>query len=74
MVERLIRDFSPERTVVNLSDTSQYCPSMDRINLKNLCNVMESWDKGMPVPIIKVDPQTAEDAICCLQRMIENCQ
>ena len=69
-VERLAKQ-NPDKTVVNLSSQPSYCDTMGLIDLPKLAAVLDSIESGLPKNIIRVDNQTAADALLCLQRMLE---
>jgi len=69
-VERLARR-NPDKTVVNLAFQPSYCDTMGLIEVPKLAAVLDSVESGEPQNVIRVDDQTATDALRCLQRMLE---
>ena len=69
-VERLAKQ-NPDKTVVNLAAQPSYCETMGLIDLPKLAAVLDSIESGQPKNIIRVDDETATDALRCLQRMLE---
>lgn len=69
-VERLARQ-NPDKTVVNLAFQPSYCDTMGLTDLPKLAAVLESVESGLPINVIRVDDQTAADALRSLQRMLQ---
>ena len=69
LVERLAKEY-PDKTVVNLAFQPSYCDTMGLIDLPKLATVLDSIESGQPHPVIRVDDNTARDALLCLQRML----
>ncbi len=69
LIEHIANDF-PEKKVENLSKIPQTCPTMALIDLAKLCWVLEEWEKGQMVPLVRVPEKTAADALICLRRML----
>ncbi len=72
LVERLIKMF-PSKTILNLGFQPSYCETMDLITLPKLARSLVQIEAGTPENIVRVDSETAKDAILCLQRML-NCR
>ncbi|MGD9126171.1 MAG: quinolinate synthase NadA [Planctomycetia bacterium] len=70
LVDRLKQEH-PEQEIQLLGQADSLCPTMDRINLANLCWSLEHLAAGNPVNIIRVDDETARDALTALERMLE---
>lgn len=69
LVQRLISMF-PDKTIVNLSPEVSLCETMNRITLENLAFSLECIDAARTENIIRVEENTAKDALRCLQQML----
>ena len=69
LVERLVSMF-PTKTIFNLSPQPSYCETMDLITLPKLTRSLLQIEAGTPENVVRVDTETARDAIICLQRML----
>jgi quinolinate synthase len=69
-VERLAR-LNPGKIIVNLASQPSYCDTMGLIDPPKLAAILESVESGQPKNVIRVDDTTAQDALRCLQRMLE---
>ena len=69
LVERLVTMF-PTKTILNLSPAPSYCETMDLITLPKLARSLGQIEAGTPDNVVRVAPETAKDAILCLQRML----
>lgn len=71
LVERLARKYKGEKTVVPLARS--LCPNMYKINLHNLCWVLEGLAAGPDgwVNRVTVEPEVKRDAALALRRMLE---
>ena len=69
-VERLAQQ-NPDKMIVNLAPQPSYCDTMGLIDLPKLVEVLDSVESVLPKNVIRVDDQTATDALLCLQRMLE---
>jgi quinolinate synthase len=69
-VERLARQ-NPDKQIFNLSPQASYCDTMGLIDLSKLAAVLDSVESGQPRNVIQVDSVIANDALRCLQRMLE---
>ena len=70
LVQRL-KNQHPEQEIHFLSPVVCMCATMYRIDLPHLCWSLENLAAGTPVNIIRVDDQTAPDALKALERMLE---
>ncbi len=70
LVNRLKHEH-PEQEIHFLSPLVCMCATMYRIDLAHLCWALESLEAGTPVNVIRVDDQTASDALVALERMLE---
>lgn len=70
LVNRLKHEHS-EQEIHFLSPLVCMCATMYRIDLAHLCWALESLETGTPVNVIRVDEQTALDALVALERMLE---
>jgi quinolinate synthase len=70
LVNRL-RHEHPEQEIHFLSPIVCMCATMFRIDLAHLCWAIENLAAGTPVNVIRVDDQTAADALTSLRRMLE---
>ncbi len=70
LVNRL-RHEHPEQEIHFLSPVVCMCATMYRIDLAHLCWSLENLAAGTPVNVIRVDGETARDALLALQRMLE---
>jgi len=61
----------PEQEIHFLSPIVCMCATMYRIDLPHLCWSLENLAAGTPVNVIRVDDQTARDALTALERMLE---
>lgn len=72
LVNRLKHEH-PEQEIHFLGSAICLCSTMSRIDLPNLCNVVENLAAGTPINVIRVDDDTARDALAALERMLEVC-
>ena len=70
LVQRLKHEH-PEQEIHFLSPVVCMCSTMYRIDLPHLCWAMENLSAGTPVNVIRVDDQTASEALAALRRMLE---
>ncbi|WP_183099028.1 quinolinate synthase NadA [Nocardioides pelophilus] len=70
LVQRLA-NAHPDKNIVFLDRNVCYCSTMNRIDLPHLVWAMESLVEGVVVNRIEVDPQTEQDALVALQRMLD---
>lgn len=70
LVNRLI-DEHPDKEVVSLNPFLCPCLTMNRIDLPHLLWALEKLEQGEVVNRIKVDPETTEQALLALDRMLE---
>ncbi len=70
LVKRLA-DLHPDKNISFLDRTVCYCSTMNRIDLPHFVWAMESLASGVLVNQIKVDPDTEQQALVALQRMLE---
>ncbi len=70
LVNRLKHEH-PEQEIHFLSPVVCLCATMYRIDLPHLCWAVENLAAGRPVNVIRVDEQTARDALLALQRMLQ---
>jgi quinolinate synthase len=70
LVHRL-KDEHPEQEIHFLSPVVCMCATMYRIDLAHLCWSLENLAAGTPVGVIRVDDETAVDALKALERMLE---
>ncbi len=70
LVKRLA-DLHPDKNISFLDRTVCYCSTMNRIDLPHFVWAMESLAAGVVVNQIKVDPDTEQQALVALQRMLE---
>ncbi|MCR4414596.1 MAG: quinolinate synthase NadA [Thermoguttaceae bacterium] len=70
LVNRLKHEH-PEQEIHFLSPIVCMCATMFRIDLAHLCWAVENLAAGTPVNVIRVDDQTASDALKSLRRMLE---
>jgi len=61
----------PEQQIHFLSPVVCLCATMYRIDLPHLCWAVENLAAGTPVNVIRVDEQTAGDALLALERMLQ---
>ncbi len=61
----------PEQEIYFLSPVVCMCATMYRIDLAHLCWSLENLASGTPVNVIRVDDDTARDALEALRRMLE---
>ena len=61
----------PEQEIHFLSPSVCMCTTMYRIDLQHLCWSLENLAAGTPVNVIRVDDETARDALVALERMLE---
>ncbi|KAA1417998.1 quinolinate synthase NadA [Nocardioides humilatus] len=61
----------PDKNIVFLDRNVCYCSTMNRIDLPHFVWAMESLVEGVVVNRIEVDPQTEQDALVALQRMLD---
>jgi quinolinate synthase len=69
LVKRLEQNH-PEQTIRFLSPVVCMCATMYRIDLAHLCWALEHLERGAPVNVIEVDPDTAKWAVTALERML----
>ena len=69
-VERLARRNS-DKTIINLAFQPSYCNTMGLVDVSKLAAALDSIELGQPKNIIRVDDETAADALRCLKRMLE---
>jgi quinolinate synthase len=70
LVNRL-RHEHPEQEIHFLCPVVCMCATMYRIDLAHLCWAVENLEAGTPVNVIRLDDQTAADALKALERMLE---
>ncbi|MGH3308900.1 MAG: quinolinate synthase, partial [Nocardioides sp.] len=70
LVKRLA-DLHPDKNISFLDRTVCYCSTMNRIDLPHFVWAMESLAAGVVVNQIQVDPDTEQQALVALQRMLE---
>ena len=70
LVKRLA-DQHPDKNISFLDRTVCYCSTMNRIDLPHFVWAMESLAAGVVVNQIQVDPETEQQALVALQRMLE---
>ncbi len=70
LVNRLKHEH-PEQEIHFLSPTVCMCATMYRIDLPHLCWSLENLVAGTPVNVVRVDDETAADALKALERMLE---
>ena len=70
LVKRLA-DQHPDKRISFLDRTVCYCSTMNRIDLPHFVWAMESLASGVVVNQIQVDPQTEQEALVALQRMLD---
>ncbi|WP_183095149.1 quinolinate synthase NadA [Nocardioides stalactiti] len=70
LVQRLA-NAHPDKNIVFLDRNVCYCSTMNRIDLPHLVWAMESLVEGVVVNQIEVDPQTEQEALVALQRMLD---
>ena len=70
LVKRLA-DRHPDKNISFLDRTVCYCSTMNRIDLPHFVWAMESLASGVVVNQIEVDPDTEQQALVALQRMLE---
>jgi len=70
LVKRLA-DAHPDKHISFLDRTVCYCSTMNRIDLPHFVWAMESLAAGAVVNQIQVDPQTEQEALVALQRMLD---
>ncbi|PLT30127.1 hypothetical protein CUU66_08775 [Peribacillus deserti] len=59
-----------DKTIISLNSNICPCLTMNRIDPPHFLWFLESIEQGRPVHSIKVDKETAEEAILALHRMI----
>lgn len=70
LVQRLA-NAHPDKNIVFLDRNVCYCATMNRIDLPHFVWAMESLVEGVVVNRIEVDPQTEQEALVALQRMLD---
>jgi quinolinate synthase len=70
LVKRLATQH-PDKRIVFLDKDVCYCSTMNRIDLPHFVWAMESLVDGVVVNQITVDPQTEQEALVALQRMLD---
>jgi quinolinate synthase len=70
LVKRLA-DQHPDKNISFLDRTVCYCSTMNRIDLPHFVWAMESLASGVVVNQIQVDPDTEQQALVALRRMLE---
>jgi quinolinate synthase len=70
LVKRLA-DQHPDKHISFLDRTVCYCSTMNRIDLPHFVWAMESLASGVVVNQIQVDPETEQQALVALQRMLD---
>jgi quinolinate synthase len=70
LVNRLKQEH-PEQEIHFLSPVVCMCATMYRIDLAHLCWSLERLVAGEPVNVIEVDPQTTQESLVALARMLE---
>ena len=70
LVDRL-KHQHPEQEIHFLSPTVCMCVTMYRIDLQHVCWSLENLAAGTPVNVIRVDDETARDALIALERMLD---
>lgn len=70
LVQRLAKAH-PDKNIMFLDRNVCYCSTMNRIDLPHFVWAMESLVEGVVVNRIEVDPQTEQEALVALQRMLE---
>ncbi len=69
LVDRLIKN-NPDKEILIL-DTNSKCRNMNKINLDNLYETLAEIEEGNFKRQIRVDKQTAKDAVKALNKMLE---
>lgn len=72
LVNRL-KQQHPEQEIHFLGSVTSFCGAMARIDLPNLCRAVESIAADRKINVIRVDDDTARDALAALERMLEVC-
>jgi quinolinate synthase len=67
-VDRIRRD-NPDKLIVPLRDWA--CREMAKVTTVKLLAVLEGLVEGKPLPVVTVDPETAEHARIALDKMLE---
>lgn len=70
LVNRIIREH-PDKEIVSLNPFMCPCLTMNRIDLPHLLWSLEKLEQGEVVNRITVDPETTEQALLALNRMLE---
>ena len=70
LVNRLKHEH-PEQEIHFLSPVVCMCATMYRIDLPHLCWALENLAAGTPANVVRVDDDTARDALLALRRMLE---
>ncbi len=70
LVQRLA-NAHPDKNIMFLDRNVCYCSTMNRIDLPHFVWAMESLVDGVVVNRIEVDPQTEQEALVALQRMLD---
>ncbi len=70
LVQRLA-NAHPDKNIMFLDRNVCYCSTMNRIDLPHFVWAMESLAEGVVVNRIEVDPQTEQEALVALQRMLD---
>ncbi len=70
LVQRLA-NAHPDKNIAFLDRNVCYCSTMNRIDLPHFVWAMESLVEGVVVNRIEVDPQTEQEALVALQRMLD---
>ncbi len=70
LVQRLA-NAHPDKNIMFLDRNVCYCSTMNRIDLPHFVWAMESLVEGVVVNRIEVDPQTEQEALVALQRMLD---
>ncbi len=69
LVNRLKKEH-PEQEIHFLTPTACMCATMYRIDLPHLCWAIENLAAGTPVNVVRVDDETAADALKALEQML----
>jgi len=71
LVNRLARQFAPEKKVITLDDSGCLCTTMFRISPQHLCWALENLVEGEVVNRIQVEDEVKHWARVALDRMLE---
>lgn len=70
LVQRLIKNH-PDKKIISLNPVMCPCLTMNRINLPHLLWSLENIVEGKETNVIKVEENTARDAVLALERMLK---